>query len=85
MAMGAIRALKEKGVSVPGDMSVVGFDNMEEASYHEPAITTVAFSPFEMGKLSAHKMFQMISGEPLIQKISTLQPELIERESTRKV
>jgi LacI family transcriptional regulator len=85
MAMGAIRALKEKGVSVPGDMSVLGFDNMEEAAYHEPALTTVAFSPYEMGKLSAHKMFQMISGEPLAVKATTLQPELIERESTRRV
>jgi DNA-binding LacI/PurR family transcriptional regulator len=85
MALGALRALKEKGVSVPGDMSVLGFDNMEEAAYHEPALTTVAFSPFEMGKLAAKKMFQMISGEPLIQKATTLQPELIERETTRKV
>jgi LacI family repressor for deo operon, udp, cdd, tsx, nupC, and nupG len=85
MAMGAIRALKEKGLSVPGDISVVGFDNMEEAAYHDPALTTVAFSPYEMGKLSAKKMFQMIAGEPLSARATTLQPELIERESTRKV
>ncbi len=85
MAMGAIRALKDKGISVPGDISIIGFDNMEEAAYHEPALTTVAFSPYEMGKLSAKKMFQMISGEPLAVKASTLQPELIERESTRKI
>lgn len=85
MAMGAIRALKEKGVNVPGDISIVGFDNMDEAAYQEPALTTVAFSAYEMGKLAARKMFQMISEEELAEKASTLQPELIERESTRKV
>ena len=64
---------------------MLGFDNMEEAAYHEPALTTVAFSPYEMGKLAAQKMFQIISGEPLVQKATTLPAELIERESTRKI
>jgi LacI family transcriptional regulator, repressor for deo operon, udp, cdd, tsx, nupC, and nupG len=85
MAIGAIRALKEKGISVPGDMSVVGFDNMEEAAYHEPALTTVAFSAYEMGKIAARKMFQIIAKEPLEEKTTTLQAELIERESTKKI
>lgn len=84
MAMGAMRALKDKGVSVPGDISIVGFDNMEEAAYHEPAITTVAFSAYEMGKLAARKMFQLISEEELTEKASVLKAQLIERESTRK-
>lgn len=85
MAIGAIRALKEKGVSVPGDMSIIGFDNMEEAAYHDPPLTTVAFSAYEMGKLAAQKMFQIIAEETLVEKATTLQAELIERESTRKI
>lgn len=85
MAMGAMRALKEKGVNVPEHISVVGFDNMEEAAYHEPALTTVSFSAYEMGKLAARKMFQLIAEEPLEQKATTLQAELIERESVRKI
>ena len=85
MAIGAVRALKEKGVSVPEDMSIVGFDNMEEAAYHEPLLTTVAFSAYEMGKLAARKMFQIIAEENLVEKATTLQAELIERESTRKI
>lgn len=85
MAIGAVRALREKGVNVPGDISIIGFDNMEEAAYHEPALTTVSFSAYEMGKLAARKMFQMISEEVLVEKASVLQAELIERESTRKV
>ncbi len=85
MAIGAVRALKEKGVSVPEDMSIVGFDNMEEAMYHEPLLTTVSFSAIEMGKLAARKMFQIIAEENLVEKATTLQGELLERESTRKI
>ncbi len=85
MAIGAVRALKEKGVSVPQDISIIGFDNMEEAVYHDPPLTTVAFSAYEMGKLAAQKMFQIIAEEPLEEKATTLQAELMERESTRKI
>ena len=85
MAIGAVRALKDQGLSVPGDMSVVGFDNMEEAAYHEPPLTTVAFSAYEMGKLAARKMSQIVSEEPLEEKATVLQPQLVVRESTRKV
>jgi len=85
MAMGAIRALKENDLLVPEQVSVVGFDNMEEAAYHEPALTTVAFSAYDMGKLAAQKMFQIISGEELAARATTLQAKLMERESTRKI
>ncbi len=85
MAIGAVRALREKGLSLPEDISVVGFDNMEEAVYHEPPLTTVAFSPLEMGKVAARKMFQIIAEEPLAEKTTTLQAELIERESVKKI
>jgi len=84
MAMGAIRALKEDGLSVPEKISVVGFDNMEEAAYHEPALTTVAFSPYEMGKLDAQKIFRIIAGAKLEFRATTLQAKLIERKSTGK-
>lgn len=82
MAMGAIRALKENNISVPEQMSVVGFDNMEEAAYHEPSLTTVAFSAFDMGKLAAEKMFQMIAEEDMGARATVLQAKLMEREST---
>jgi DNA-binding LacI/PurR family transcriptional regulator len=85
MAIGASRALKEKGISIPEDMSIVGFDNMEEAIYHEPPLTTVAFSAYEMGRLAAQKIFQIIAEEPLVEKATTLQAKLLERESTRKI
>jgi len=82
MAMGANRALKELKLRVPENVSIVGFDNMEEARYHDPGLTTVSFSGHAMGLLGAQKMIQMLDGEALPKKASLLQAELIVREST---
>jgi DNA-binding LacI/PurR family transcriptional regulator len=82
MAIGAIRALKMKGSNVPEHISVVGFDDMEEAIYHQPALTTVSFSAYQMGRLAAQKMSQIMVEETIEQRATTLQSELIVREST---
>jgi len=41
MAVGAMRALKQRGLTVPGDVSVVGFDDFSSAEFTEPRLTTV--------------------------------------------
>jgi DNA-binding LacI/PurR family transcriptional regulator len=82
MALGAMRALKEMGLRVPENVSVVGFDNMEEARYHDPGLTTVSFSGHDMGLLGAQKLIQMLEGGVLAKKASLLQAELIVRDST---
>jgi LacI family transcriptional regulator len=85
MAMGAVRALREMDIKVPENVSIVGFDNMEEAHYHDPALTTVSFSGQEMGLLAAQKMIQLLEGEALKSKGTTLQAELIVRDSALPV
>lgn len=85
MAMGAIRALRELDLKVPENVSIVGFDNMEEARYHDPALTTVSFSGQEMGLLAAQKLMQLLDGEVLKSKGTVLQAELIVRDSTLPV
>ena len=52
-AIGAIRALKDAGLSVPDDVSVVGFDDILSAAYSTPSLTTVRQPLFEMGKRGA--------------------------------
>ena len=84
MAIGAVRALKSKGLNVPEHISVIWFDDMEEAAYHQPALTTVSFSAYQMGKLAAEKMSQIMAEETITQKATTLQSELIVRESTAR-
>ncbi|MDR0406367.1 MAG: LacI family transcriptional regulator, partial [Clostridiales bacterium] len=63
MAAGAIRALKDNGVGIPGDLSVVGFDNTDTAYISDPGITTVAQSPREMGDKAMRLMVRRLHGE----------------------
>jgi DNA-binding LacI/PurR family transcriptional regulator len=82
-AMGAIRALREAGLRVPQDVSVVGFDDIESAAYQNPSLTTVRQPLRKMGRIAAETLLRRISrarsdgdGETMVE------PELIVRETT---
>jgi hypothetical protein len=51
MALGCIEALKERGKSIPGDVSVIGFDNRDIAQFIRPPLTTLHLPMFEMGAM----------------------------------
>jgi len=81
-AIGAIRAIHEAGLQVPDDISVVGFDDIESAAYHNPAITTVRQPLQRMGEIAARTLLNQIeSGEPRVPEI-TVEPEFVVRGST---
>jgi len=82
-AIGAIRALKDAGLLVPEDVSVVGFDDILGASYHTPSITTVRQPLEEMGRQGARILLERIErpSQEFAAEI-VLEPELIVREST---
>ena len=63
MALGLIGGLREKGIRVPRDMKVIGFDDQEVSRITEPHITTIANPFFEIGERAAHKLIALISGE----------------------
>ena len=84
MAIGAIYAIEDAGMSVPGDMSVVGHDNEEMAEIIRPSLTTVTLPRYEIGRASAELLLRFIDGpaEPLAElKIGG---RLIERSSTAR-
>ncbi|GLY33216.1 LacI family DNA-binding transcriptional regulator [Kineosporia sp. NBRC 101731] len=82
MAVGVLRALRENGRDLPGDISVVGFDDIPEAGYFSPPLTTVR-QPFEeVGRRSLKALLAQIEtgvGEP---GRTVIGPELVIREST---
>ena len=82
-AIGAIRALKDAGCSVPGDVSVVGFDDILSAAYSTPSLTTVRQPLMEMGKRGAEVLLDRIAnrGKEYPAEI-VMAPELVVREST---
>jgi LacI family transcriptional regulator len=82
-AIGAIRALKDAGLSVPGDVSVVGFDDILSAAYATPSLTTVRQPLFEMGKRGAEILLERIADrEKEFPSEVVMAPELVVREST---
>ena len=62
MAVGALRALKERGIKVPEDVSIVGADNKKIVSYVDPKITTVDNMSSELGRVAVKQLIQMIQG-----------------------
>jgi DNA-binding LacI/PurR family transcriptional regulator len=82
-AMGAIRALRESGLRVPEDVSVVGFDDIQSAAYQNPGLTTVRQPLREMGRAAAEILLRRINrpGSELHDK-HVVEPELVVRETT---
>lgn len=83
-AIGAIHALREAGLHVPRDISVMGFDDIQSAAYQNPGLTTVKQPLREMGKTAAKTVLQRIaSPDPdSPSKSVVVEPELVVRGST---
>ncbi|MDI9636005.1 LacI family transcriptional regulator [Anaerolineae bacterium CFX9] len=81
MAFGAIRALQEKGLRIPEDIAVVGFDDVRLSAYSYPSLTTVHEPDEEHGRLAAEMLLALINGSEVPQKHVTLETSLIIRES----
>ncbi|HEY0590499.1 MAG TPA: LacI family DNA-binding transcriptional regulator [Thermoanaerobaculia bacterium] len=85
-AIGAIRAFLDAGLHVPGDVSVVGFDDIQSAAFHNPRLTTVRQPLREMGRIAARVLLQRIERkEPAEGTFVVIEPELVVRESTAPV
>ncbi|MEF3303839.1 LacI family DNA-binding transcriptional regulator [Paenibacillus sp. GYB003] len=82
LAIGTLQAAKEAGLSVPGDVSVVGFDNTILASVTDPPLTTVAQPIERMGQLAVDLLIRRLANETDEPPRTVLQPELVVREST---
>jgi DNA-binding LacI/PurR family transcriptional regulator len=82
MALGALRALHQLGRAVPGDVSIVGFDDMDVAANFWPPLTTVRQNFATVGRLSIQKLLAQVS-DPTTAADTTIVPtDLIIREST---
>ena len=86
-AIGAIRALEEMGLRVPADVSVLGFDDIYAAAFHNPALTTIRQPLFEMGSLAAQTLLERLAdgNEDNIPEVLSVEPTLVVRNSTARV
>ncbi|WP_127594357.1 LacI family DNA-binding transcriptional regulator [Paenibacillus lautus] len=83
MAIGGLKAFEESGISVPDDVSVIGYDDIQLAEYVNPPLTTIKQPKSEAGSLAAHLLFQILGGESVKQSYM-LTTEMMERASAGK-
>lgn len=81
LALGAIMAAKDSGLSVPLDISVVGYDDIDLAEYVTPALTTIRQDTALLGSRAADILLASIEGKQLDKEAVLVPVEVIERES----
>lgn len=81
VAFGAMEAIKERGLRIPQDIAIVGFDDVRLAHYVDPPLTTVRLPAYELGARAMKLVIQMIEEEELREGEVLLKTELVIRES----
>jgi DNA-binding LacI/PurR family transcriptional regulator len=85
-AIGCIRALHDVGLRVPQDVSVVGFDDIKEAAFQTPSLTTIRQPLHQMGALAVQALLEQLGPAKANGRSEiSVAPELIVRESTGPV
>jgi DNA-binding LacI/PurR family transcriptional regulator len=84
VAAGAYRAIQEKGLHIPGDVSVIGFDDSFICEILDPPLSSIKQSAYEIGRTSAEILYAKISGLALAKTSVEIQPELIRRKSVAR-
>jgi DNA-binding LacI/PurR family transcriptional regulator len=82
-AIGAIRALQDFGLRVPGDVSVIGFDDIKAAAFSNPRLTTIRQPLSNMGRIAAQCVLNRLHGTERFREQIIVEPELVVRESTQ--
>lgn len=82
MALGAVRAIRERGLSVPGDVSVIGYDDSALIPFTDPPLTTLRQPIIDISKAAVRALLEGINGQPTPATEFTFRPELVVRAST---
>lgn len=83
-AIAVIAVARDLGLSVPGDVSVVGFDNIPESALCDPPLTTVEQPIREMGRRAVQMLISLIRGDEVAERNLTLSTRMVLRASTRE-
>ena len=81
MTVGAVLAARELGLDIPGDLSVVGFDDSRWAQTMSPALSVVSQPTYELGQLACQHLLSLIAGQPCVDSVR-LPTRMIYRQST---
>lgn len=81
-AIGALHAAHLAGMDVPGDVSIVGFDDIPLATYTNPSLTTVRMTARDVGATAFNALFRLIGEEAVEGDVYQIPTKLVVREST---
>ena len=88
MALGALRAARDLGIEIPGDLGIVGFDDIPEAAYFYPSLSTIQQNAESLGAVAVDQMCNMIRarkrGEVYETDIVWVKPRLVVRDSSTR-
>lgn len=84
-AIGIINELNQQGIEVPGQISVIGFDNIELSQMITPPLTSVDHPKYEMGRFACSMLMDILNGNQVNVKEIVLQPKMIIRNSVGSV
>jgi DNA-binding LacI/PurR family transcriptional regulator len=85
LALGALRAISDHGLRVPDDIAVVGCDDIEDAAYSTPSLTSISPDKATIAKTAVDRLLAQVAGEPVPAEEVTCSFTLIVRESTTSV
>lgn len=85
LAVGAMQALAERGYSVPGDISLVGFDDLDCATAAHPALSTVHVPRFDIGRMAAKKLLELAEEPERYTSVTHLSTRFAERKTVRSL
>jgi LacI family transcriptional regulator len=81
MAIGLLNGIRELGLDIPGDVSVVGYDDIEFAAYTFPPLTTVRQPAIELGTVAANALIDHLDHDRPLPPTIVIEPTLVVRRS----
>ncbi len=85
MALGLMSRLQQRGIRVPEDISVIGYDNIEISEYFSPPLTTIHQPKRRVGKNAFEILLQRIKNKEHERRVFEMHPEIVERDSVKKI
>lgn len=85
MALGLMSRLQQRGIRVPDDMSIIGYDNIETAEYFSPPLTTIHQPKRRVGKNAFEILLERIKNKEHERRVFEMHPEVVERHSVKDI
>jgi LacI family transcriptional regulator len=83
--MGILQAAYEKGINVPDDISLMGYDDIHIAAFMSPALTTIHQPKYRLGKAAVETLLNKLEKESIDSQVVELEPTLVVRKSVKNI